>query len=60
MIEHETIPHCGSFEVCFPDGRPPSYFYRDDLPSRRLRPDLVASDVALERAKTLARAECDR
>src|SRR5271165_5401572 len=36
---------CGSFVVRFPDGRPSKYFYWDDLPSRRLRPDLVTSEV---------------
>ena len=47
----------GGFEE---DGRPSQYFYSDDLPSRRLRPDLLTSDVALERAKAVARAERDR
>jgi hypothetical protein len=36
------------------------YFYWEDLPGRRLRPDLVTSDVALEQAKAFARAERDR
>jgi hypothetical protein len=53
-------PDCGSFEVRYSDGRPPTYFYWDDLPSRRLRPDLITSEVALERAKALSRAERDR
>ena len=43
LIKHEVIPDCGSFEIRFPDGRPSRYFYWDDLPSRRLRPDLVDS-----------------
>jgi hypothetical protein len=43
LIKHEVIPDCGSFEVHFEDGRPSKYFYWDDLPSRRLRPDLVDS-----------------
>jgi hypothetical protein len=51
LIKHEAVPKCGSFEVRFPDGRPSKYFYWDDLPSRRLRPDLVGSEVALEQAK---------
>lgn len=33
------------------------YLYWDDLPARRLRPNLVLSDEALEQAKALARAE---
>ena len=60
IIKHEAVPKCGSFEVRFSDGRPSKYFYWEDLPGRRLRPDLVASDVALEQAKALARAERDR
>jgi hypothetical protein len=60
LIKHEVITNCGSFEVRFPDGRPSQYFYWEDLPGRRLRPDLLTSDVALERAKAVARAERDR
>ena len=60
LIKHEVIPQCGSFEVRLPDGRPSKYFYWDDLPSRRLRPDLLTGEVALEQAKALARAERDR
>jgi hypothetical protein len=46
-----TEPGCGSFEVRFEDGRPSVFFYFEDLPGRRLRPDLVTSEVALEQAK---------
>ena len=60
LIKHEAVPKCGSFEVRFPDGQPSTYFYWDDLPARRLRPDLLTSAVALEQAKALARAERDR
>ena len=60
FTKHEAVPKCGSFEVRFSDGRPSKYFYWEDLPGRRLRPDLVASDVALEQAKALPRAERDR
>jgi hypothetical protein len=57
LIKHEVIPKCGSFEVRFPDGRPSRYFYWDDLPSRRLRPDLLNGETALEKAKAFAGAE---
>ena len=57
LIKHEAVPKCGSFEVRFSDGRPSQYFYWEDLPGRRLRSDLVASDVALEQAKALARGQ---
>ena len=60
LIKHEAIPKQGSFEVRFSDGSPSRYFYWDDLPSRRLRPDLVPSDIALEAAKAFAQAERDR
>ena len=59
IIRHEVVPQCGSFEVRFPDGRPPRYFYWDDIPGRRLRPDLVESTVAKREAQLLARREQD-
>ena len=60
IIKHEAIPNCGSFEVRFSDGRLSTYLYWDDLPGRRLRWDLVASDVALAQAKALGRAEREK
>ena len=45
----------GSFEVRFPD-RPSQYFYWDDLPGRRLKPELMDRETALEKAKAFARA----
>jgi hypothetical protein len=60
LIKHEVIPKCGSFEVRFPDGAPSRYFYWDDLPSRRLRPDLVDGETALEQAKAFARVQRER
>ena len=55
-----VIPDCGSYEVRFPDGRPSKYFYFENLPSRRLRPDLVEQATAEQDAKRFARAEQDR
>jgi len=60
LIKHEVISDCGSFEVRFADGRPSQCFYWEDLPGRRLRQDMLTSDVALEQAKALDRAERDR
>jgi hypothetical protein len=60
IIQHEPVPDCGSFEVRFPDSRPSQYFYWDDIPARRLRPDLFNRETALEKAKALARAEQDK
>ncbi len=60
LIKHEAVPDCGSFEVRFSDGRVSQYFYFDDLPSRRLRPETMTREQALEQAKELARAERDR
>ena len=57
IIPHEAVPLCGSFEVRFPDGRPSQYFYFDDLPGRRLRPDLVDAATAKQAAQSLARME---
>jgi hypothetical protein len=36
------------------------FCYFEDLPGRRLRPDLVDSETALEQAKAFARAERER
>ena len=57
LIKHEVVPGCGSYEVRFPDGRPSKYFYFENLPSRRLRPDLVEQATAEQDAKAFARAE---
>jgi hypothetical protein len=59
LIKHEAVPKCGSYEVRFADGRPSHYFYWGDVPGRRMRPELVDSETALEQAKALARAERD-
>ena len=56
LIKHEAVPHCGSFEVRFPDGKPSRYFYWEDLPGRRLRPEMLTSDEAIQAAKAFARA----
>ena len=57
--KHEAVPQCGSFEVKFSDGRQSKYFYWDDLPGRRMRPEILTREQALEQAKSLARAERD-
>jgi hypothetical protein len=41
--QHEPVPKCGSFEVRFSDGTPSKFFYWDDVPGRRLRPEQVDS-----------------
>ena len=60
LIKHEAVPKCGRFEVRFSDGSSSRYFYWDDIPGRRLDPDKVDSEKALERAKALARAVRDK
>ena len=55
LIKHEAVPLCGSYEVRFSDGRPFRYFYWDDVPSRRLRPEMLTGKQALEQAKAVAR-----
>jgi hypothetical protein len=52
IIKHEAVPDCGSFEVRYPDDRPS----QDDLPSRRLNPNTLDRETALEQAKAAARA----
>ena len=61
IIKHELFrSKCGSFEVHFADGRASKFFHFDDVPSRRLRPEMLTSEQALEQAKAFARAERDK
>jgi hypothetical protein len=53
------VRDCGSYEVWFDDGRPSKFFYFDDLPNRRLRPDVMTKAQAAEAAQAFARAERD-
>ena len=55
LLKHEAMPGTGSFEVRFADGRRGVYFYFDDLPSRRLRPEQMIRQQALELATMFAR-----
>ena len=56
IFKHQAVPGGGSFEVRFADGRESQYFYWDDIPARRLRPDLMDRETVLEKAEALARA----
>jgi hypothetical protein len=56
IIKHEAVPECGSFEVRYPDDRPSQYFYWDDISARRMRPETLDRETALEKAKAVARA----
>jgi hypothetical protein len=60
LRKHEAVQDCGSFEVWFDDGRPSKFFYFDDLPNRRLRPDVMTKPQAAEAAQAFARAERDK
>ena len=60
VIKHEVVPQCGSYEVRFSDGRPSKYFYWDDVPSRRLRPEVLTREQAEREAKSFARAGRDK
>lgn len=53
----EAVQGCGSYEVRYDDGRPSVYFYYEDVPGRRLRPEQLTSAQALQAAKTFARGE---
>lgn len=52
----EGVPKTGSYKVEVP-GQDPVYFYYDDEPSRRLRPDAMTSEQALEKAREFARQQ---
>jgi hypothetical protein len=56
IIKHEVVPGCGSYDVRFADGQGSKFFYWDDLPSRRLRPEILTREAALEQAEALALA----
>ncbi|MGL3107046.1 hypothetical protein [Bradyrhizobium sp. BR 1432] len=58
LLKQEAVPDAGSYEVRFADGRPSIFVYWDDMPSRRLRPDLLTRSDA--EAKTIARIERDK
>jgi len=60
LRKHEAVQDSGSFEVWFDDGRPSKFFYFDDLPNRRLRPDIMTKAQAAEAAQAFARAERDK
>ena len=60
IIRHSAVPDSGSYEVRFADGRESRFFYFDDVLARRLRPDILTSEQALEQAKASARAERDK
>jgi hypothetical protein len=55
LIKHEAVPGCGSFEVRFLDDRSRQYFYWDDIPARRIRPETLDRQTAPENAKAPAR-----
>ena len=46
IIRHEIVPQSGSYEVRFADGRASKFFYFDDVPARRLRPEMLPSEQA--------------
>src|ERR1700746_769464 len=60
------IPHrgadddCGSFEGRVADGRKSAMFYWDNLVSRRLSPNTLTREQAIEKATALARAEMEK
>jgi hypothetical protein len=60
LRKHEAVRDCGSYEVWFDDGRPSKFFYFDDLPNRRLRPDVLTKAQAHDAAQAFARAERDK
>jgi len=60
LRKHEAVQDSGSFEVWFDDGRPSKFFYFDDRPNRRLRPDVMTKAQASEAAQAFARAERDK
>jgi hypothetical protein len=56
IIKQESVPGPGSFEVRFADGRESIYFSWDDIPARRMTPETLDRETALEQAKAASRA----
>ena len=56
-IIRNTLSYTGAQEV-IPAETP--FYYWDDVPSRRLRPELLTGEQALEQARAFARAEQDK
>lgn len=56
ILKHEAVPKCGSYEVRFPDSRESKFFYFDDVPGRRMRPEpLIDEQAALGQARARQR-----
>jgi hypothetical protein len=60
LIKHEAVAGTGSYEVRFRGGRASRYFYFEDVPSRRLRPDMLTGEQAKRAAQVVARMEQNR
>jgi hypothetical protein len=60
LLKHEAVPNCGGYEVRFGAGRESKYFYFDDIPGRRTRPELLTGAETLEQARAFARTERDK
>ena len=60
IIRHERVPQTGSFEVRFADGRESVFFYWDDVPSRRLRPELLTRVIGRHYACCRLRKAADK
>jgi hypothetical protein len=51
IIKHDAVPQCGSSKFALRTAAKSKFFYWDDLPSRRLRPEILTREAALEAAK---------
>jgi hypothetical protein len=61
IIPHRGVDDdCGSLEVWFADGRKSVRFYWGRQVSRRLYPNTLTREQAIEKATALARAEMDK
>jgi hypothetical protein len=60
LLRREELPKTGYFDVRFPDGRKSVFLSWDDEPGRRIRPDIMTQEQALEKARTLPRTERKR
>jgi hypothetical protein len=61
IIPHRGVDNdVGSAEVWFADGRESVRFYWDNLVSRRLSPNTLTREQAIDKATALARVEMEK
>jgi hypothetical protein len=56
LVPVQISHRCAAQQRSLAHDRPSQYFYWDDIPARRLRPETLDRETAMEKAKAVARA----